>query len=163
MRDKRGRPTRNQLGQFSILLIVIPLLGGPLYFGLFAALADILRWALAQKLASAQVGAFAVAGFALVAGLMLFWLRLRLRLVYGLSEVIVGLAIAAWRGYGETTSGVPSSPEFYFAILTASIYLVVRGLDNMHQALQSNGDPAFNAAKKYLLAPDIKLTISRTK
>lgn len=51
----------------------------------------------------------------------------------------------------------------YAIILTASIYLVVRGLDNMHQALQAGSDVAFNFAKKYLNSPDVTLTISRTE
>jgi hypothetical protein len=161
IRSKRGRPSRNQVAQFLVLLIAVPVLGGPVYYGLFATMADLYRLLLPVRQAS--LGASMVAALAMVAGLALFWLRLRVRLVYGLSEVMVGLAIAAWRGYGETTSGVPSTPEFYLAILTASIYLVVRGLDNMHQALQAGSDPAFNFVKKYVNSPDVTVTITRNK
>ncbi len=77
----------------------------------------------------------------LVAGGVAFWLRLRFRCVYGLTEVMVGVVVGVYRLLTDTSSALPSfmggsgSLQAFLALLTASIYLVVRGLDNMHQGL----------------------------
>lgn len=163
LRSARVRPTRDQVGQLFALAFVLAVFGGLTYFGLFAGIVDLLRWLLARNFASAQAGALLVAAIAGAAGVALFVMRLRLRLLYGFSEVGVGLAVAAWRGYSESAAGVPSSPEFYVAILTASIYLIVRGLDNVHQALQAKGDLSLNYIRRYLNSESITLTVSRSK
>lgn len=76
------------------------------------------------------------------AGALFFVFRLRLRLLYGATEALVGAAIAAQRVGSEPGEGLPSETGFYIAILTAGVYLVVRGLDNMHQAMKSD-DPVW--------------------
>jgi hypothetical protein len=85
--------------------------------------------------------------FTVVAGLMvvsggglLYWFRLKQRFLYGLTEAIAGVLVGMHRVSLEQWSGVPKSTGFYLALLTAGIYLVVRGIDNMHQA-QRAGDP----------------------
>jgi hypothetical protein len=64
------------------------------------------------------------------AGIALFYFRLRWRSLYGITETVVGVLIASYRinTRGEFT-------ELVLAVLTASIYLIVRGLDNVHQGL----------------------------
>lgn len=69
----------------------------------------------------------------LLIGVLFFYFRLLLRVIYGLAEVIVGIVI----GTDKVLENFEqlSSSKLYLIILTASIYLIVRGLDNIHQGL----------------------------
>ena len=68
----------------------------------------------------------------LIIGYLLFIFRQKKRLLYGFSEVIVGVMAAVLHAQrvikGESSL---NSPELYLAVLTASVYLIVRGLENM--------------------------------
>ncbi|MDP1634927.1 MAG: hypothetical protein Q8L69_09630 [Gallionellaceae bacterium] len=77
----------------------------------------------------------------ITAGCLLFWFRLKQRFLYGLTETCVGVIVGMHRVTLEQWTGVPKNTGFYIALLTAGIYLVVRGLDNMHQAYL-DGDSA---------------------
>lgn len=85
--------------------------------------------------------------FTAAVGGLFFIFRLRQRLIYGATEAVAGIAIAAHRMSIEPTPGLPTDTGFYFAVLTAGIYLVVRGLDNMHQAVKA-GDSLMQRLKK---------------
>jgi len=78
----------------------------------------------------------------MLVGTLLFLFRLRLRSAYGASEVVMGLAVAIVL-LDQLTQGISAlSPQFVATYTTASLYLIVRGLDNVHQALLApNGDP----------------------
>jgi hypothetical protein len=82
-----------------------------------------------------------------VTGAAFFIFRLRQRFIYGLTEATAGIVIAAHRMNQEPGVGLPSESGFYIALLTAGIYLVVRGLDNMHQAIRA-GDPFVDRVRK---------------
>lgn len=75
-------------------------------------------------------------------GGLFFGFRLKQRFLYGLIEACAGVAVGMHRVTLEHWPNAPQSPGFYLALLTAGIYLVVRGLDNMHQAVRG-GDPIF--------------------
>lgn len=70
----------------------------------------------------------------LFVGIIFFLFRLRFRSLYGLSEAITGLIIGWLKLSGQTSNALPSM-DLYFVLLTASVYLVVRGIDNIHQGL----------------------------
>jgi hypothetical protein len=74
-------------------------------------------------------------------GALFFYFRLKLRFFYGLTESAAGIAIAGHRFAQESGAGLPADTTFYVAVLTAGVYLVVRGFDNMHQAWVSHCDP----------------------
>jgi len=77
---------------------------------------------------------------ALGLGVIFFLFRLRYRCIYGLTEAFLGTWIAGYRAY--RTDLPQQDLEFYIAMLTAGVYLVVRGLDNMQQGLtQTTPDP----------------------
>jgi hypothetical protein len=80
------------------------------------------------------------AGATILVGAAFFYFRLKQRFVYGATEVAAGIVVAAHRVSLEPEVGVPSDTSFYFAFLTAGVYLVVRGLDNMHQGFKA-GEP----------------------
>ncbi|MDN7182231.1 hypothetical protein M0D69_30290 [Caballeronia sp. SEWSISQ10-4 2] len=69
-----------------------------------------------------------VLGVTLVASVVLFLFRLKARCVYGCSEAVAGLYAAQ-----NVATGDIHGPAFFFALLTAGVYLCVRGLDNKHQ------------------------------
>lgn len=76
-----------------------------------------------------------------IAGSLLFLIRMKWRVTYGVSEAFVGVAIASHRAYGEPSLWTTSDFGFYAAVLTAGIYLVVRGLDNVSQGRGMRQDP----------------------
>ncbi|MDB5987233.1 MAG: hypothetical protein JWR16_2286 [Nevskia sp.] len=126
------RPSLEQV----VILLFAPVglfLAAAAYYALGAALKDASVW----LKASSSSGALTVPGTILAtlgAGLALFYFRLYLRSLYGLTEVMVGLAIAAMRVAGDTAPAF-ESPAYLLALLTAGVYLVVRGLDNIHQGI----------------------------
>jgi hypothetical protein len=77
---------------------------------------------------------------AVIAALFLYWLRRWHRAWYGLSEVVIGLAILATRFLFTQPSFLllvgKGDPWVFFALtalisLFTGIYAIVRGLDNM--------------------------------
>lgn len=81
---------------------------------------------------------FAQASIVLTAGMLLFIFRLLLKSLYGLTEVGVGVYLGVQR-LGSWSDSSPSnllhvSPTTAVTVLVAGVYLVVRGLDNFHQA-----------------------------
>lgn len=69
------------------------------------------------------------------AGGALFYIRLKFRFCYGATEVLAGVMVAASKVSGEIKSAADVTTGWTFTLFTAGIYLVVRGLDNMHQGL----------------------------
>lgn len=72
-----------------------------------------------------------------ITGCGLFWFRLVARACYGAIEVLVGLYVAL----AQVQNIAPGRPvlqeNVLLALLTAGVYLVVRGLDNVHQGWTS--------------------------
>jgi hypothetical protein len=77
-----------------------------------------------------------------VTGCVLFYFRLKARCLYGCSEVLVGLLVAGARLNAEAVPGL--NAPILVALLTAGAYLVVRGLDNIHQGIKSQSDLVVN-------------------
>jgi hypothetical protein len=84
----------------------------------------------------------------LVAGLILFYFRLSMRCIYGLTEAMTGITVAVHRVSSETIPAASLSSGLYLAILTAGVYLVVRGLDNIHIGLTK--EPYDPVARRFL-------------
>ncbi|XVJ47851.1 hypothetical protein ACDZ94_02595 [Pseudomonas sp. UBT] len=81
-----------------------------------------------------------------LAGAVFFWMRTKWRVTYGISEAFAGVAIASHRAYGDTTLWTTNDFGFYAAVLTAGVYLVVRGLDNVNQGRDLHRDPVMRIA-----------------
>jgi hypothetical protein len=110
------------------VVFVLPL-GGIVYF----SIGDVLKDSFVRLHSTLPIGLF-TALLTLPAGLVLFLFRLKLRVFYGLTEALVGMAVAAQRASDVGVIALDNR-NFYLAILTAGVYLVVRGLDNIHQGL----------------------------
>ena len=70
----------------------------------------------------------------LLGGVSLFYFRKRYRLSYGISECALGLIIGVEKTTEQNIDNF-ASYDFYLVILTASLFLVVRGFDNIYHAL----------------------------
>ena len=102
-----------------------------------------------------------VAVSALFMGGVCYFFRSRLRACYGLTETIIGILVALSKT-SETPPGSNNldvtqvSPTFAIAILTASVYLIVRGLDNLVEGVkepnEDKKDPVVTAATRWLRA-----------
>jgi hypothetical protein len=121
---------------FFVVFWTVPLL--PVVATLYGAIAfciDVTGWIvsrLVDREVSVGVGVVATG----VVGGALFYFRLRYRSLYGCSEVIVGLLVAGQRLNDEVASKL--NAPVLMALLTAGAYLVVRGLDNVHQGVKSD-------------------------
>jgi hypothetical protein len=74
----------------------------------------------------------------LAVGLLLFWFRYKYRMVYGITEAGVGLYVAYGLATKEASPYPLTDPAFIPGYLTAAVYLVVRGLDNVHQGVSKD-------------------------
>ena len=141
------RPPLKHLAIFSAGASALSVLLAVLYYSLAVLLIDawdnIRNWEalITQRPTALAVGTLVV----ITAGLLFFWFRLRARFIYGASEALAGVAFAVHRLADEPVVFLPSDNSFYFAMLTAGVYLIVRGLDNMHQAWKDQTDPLAKA------------------
>lgn len=78
-----------------------------------------------------------IAIFTLLLGLLFFWFRVNYRFYYGLSEILCGMVIASYKGFPLLVGSMNVNPDFLFAMLTAGVYLVVRGCDNVQQSMKN--------------------------
>ena len=82
----------------------------------------------------------------LALGLALFAIRRRYRSTYGAVEVVIGVVVALTQTVDVLNSGRAIDGHFVLAMLTAGVYLVVRGLDNVDQGLEKTpSDPTARA------------------
>jgi|GEM_PF-6213931 len=103
----------------------------PVFYSIGVSILDLLRWVSSPRIPTKETVPFTIF-FTLFIGIILFYFRLYLRSLYGISEILVGLTVAGTRVIAESQA-VIIEPKFYLTLLTAGIYLVVRGLDNLHQ------------------------------
>lgn len=76
-----------------------------------------------------------IAFLALIFGFFLWLFRFHCRSTYGLSEALMG-GYFAWHTVGANIW--KSESDMYLAVLTAGVYLIVRGLDNIEQGLEKD-------------------------
>ncbi|MDO9365228.1 MAG: hypothetical protein Q7T58_02640 [Methylotenera sp.] len=137
------------LPKFNIHLFLLPVLYLPLaiialtvvYYGIWGALQDGYIWVEHQ---SPPRGLFVAFIGVVVAGLgyALFLFRLHVRFFFGLTEAVTGLVVAL-RNIPENADPVLWSSQIFIVILTAGIFLIVRGFDNMCTGLQAETRDSF--------------------
>ncbi len=91
----------------------------------------------AQRIPAGPLGELVMFTGTLTLGVLLFGFRLKARFFYGLTEAVVGAMVATTKMPSEGVDLASWHSETYLTILTAGVYLVVRGLDNMHTGLKA--------------------------
>jgi len=117
-------------------------------FLLASAILPGVRW-LSDPVTGKTAAQWLIIPLVAIGGTALYLCRLKVRFLYGLTEMTAGLFVA----WTQVQALAPSATvfddrRFLLALLTASVYLFVRGADNLHTAL--------NAPK-----PDISLRLFR--
>lgn len=118
---------------FALPLVVVVLsFMGLSNYSLIVGIKDVFLWIMSPSLSKTSAVILASL-FTLGLGSALFFFRLRMRAIYGLTEAAIGIVVAGNRALTQMDQF--TSSDFYLAILTASVYLIVRGFDNIHQGL----------------------------
>ncbi|WP_156362535.1 hypothetical protein [Xylophilus sp. Leaf220] len=77
--------------------------------------------------------AIPVALGAFTIGLGCYFIRRKYRRIWGATEIVAGIAIVVYRTYTKNYSANLMDAEYFIAFITAGIYLMVRGFDNLEQ------------------------------
>jgi hypothetical protein len=132
----RSRPTTG-----GVPVVIFPLtpvfafMAGLLLFAMWVGAKDLLHWLATPSLNKSFWLAALTVLATLACGSMLFLFRLFFPSLYGVTEAMVGVIVALSK-VNVTPSGVSAlDSSVYLAILTAGVYLIVRGLDNIHRGL----------------------------
>lgn len=148
----------------ALIVLLSPLmiaLMGVVYYAMGAALKDAYLW-LRTPSSTNSVAGLTTALATLLVGLALFYFRLHLRSPYGLTEILIGLAVATQRA-AVAGEGGREDAAFYLAVLTAGVYLVVRGLDNVHQGItRTPTDPIVKALFDYFKEMSARATAGQS-
>lgn len=108
--------------------------------GAILGVAVIVRWCYlglkGGSLPGTQTG-IGVAIAVLFFGFLLFMFRLRFRVCYGLTEIFAGMLVAFLQVQPLSTGAATFNLALGITLLTAGVYLVVRGLDNFHVGINS--------------------------
>lgn len=76
---------------------------------------------------------FTIALGSLVLGLGCYLIRRSFRMTWGATEIVVGLLIVLYRTNNRSGSTSLMDVEYFIAFVTAGLYLMVRGFDNLEQ------------------------------
>lgn len=161
LKSKRKNPKsyRSRISRLEIADMMLIVVMGFAWYVMGAAIHDFSKY-LASPDSGRLPTVLMTSGGTLVAGIALFFFRLKLRGLYGATEIMAGITVASYRVV-STADGGYLRPEFYLAILTAGVYLVVRGMDNMHQSMKASDEK--RAAENKLIAESIAYSAPKKK
>lgn len=140
------------LPKVSIHFFLLPVLYLPVvigvatvvYYGIGVAFRDGYVW-LQHQSPPRALYVMLVGILVVVIGYALFLFRLHARFFFGLTEALVGMLIAL-RNVPANADPVFWSSDIFVVMLTAGVFLIVRGFDNMHTGLKSEpGDAILRA------------------
>lgn len=115
-----------------IILIIITILSGISYYSIAVSLKEMWSWLQSPSVKSEWTLLISIISIICV-GFLLFLIRLNFKVIYGITEVVIGVFIGIEKE--SILIFEKSNSSFFLAILTASIYLAVIGFDNIHQGL----------------------------
>lgn len=130
-RERRPTALTTSLKIWSVLpmMFLVPIVASIITYSSIVLAYDFLSAAIQTK------SAIRIAILATIAGLVLWFFRFKCRSTYGLIEALVGVYLA-WRTVEANTW--KSESDMYLAVLTAGVYLIVRGVDNIEQGLEKD-------------------------
>jgi hypothetical protein len=132
--ERKEKPSSGDIFGAFVIFPVAACLGGAIFYSIGVVLIDTYLYLWSPKSGNSMTVALTVV-LTLGIGIALFFFRLRRRALYGLTEVVVGVVVSVYRVTSAPVSSSLTSPDLYLVVLTAGIYLIVRGLDNLHQGL----------------------------
>jgi hypothetical protein len=139
-------------GTLLVIAVFVPVLSIGFYVlkVLFTDLFDWTRFFLIEQAFGLAQLRVILALIALIAGTVLYAFRSQFRACYGITEIVVGVLVALTKASDKSTGvdnlqGVQVSSTFAVAILTASVYLIVRGLDSLAEGSKPGNDPIIAA------------------
>ena len=124
--------SRNKYLTPLIILITITILSGISYYSIAVSIKDMDSWIQSPSIKSEWTLLISII-LILFVGSLLFLIRLNFKVIYGITEVVIGVFIGIEKE--SILIFEKSNSSFFLALLTASVYLVVRGFDNIHQGL----------------------------
>ena len=110
-------------------LLLIPV--GVVIFSVYSSAIDFVTWIKHPNLNEYAINLIS-ACTVLIFGHILFIFRQKYRSTYGATELLIGIAIAMNNAQSLFRKG-DFDLTLVFAFITAGVYLVVRGLDNIHE------------------------------
>lgn len=126
--------------------VITGTLGFSMILGVVYALTEL--WGYASGNIAASYKTSILVGFlTLVVGVFFFLIRIIWRFTYGVTEIGAGVFIASYRALGTEHWFSAQNLDLYLVVLTAGVYLVVRGLDNASQGFNKPNDPMIRAGR----------------
>jgi hypothetical protein len=144
-----SKPPNNKIVFTIVFIVPFSIISGIFFHAIFSLneyYEYFLTWVNSPQTTKQQAIIISVSVASAFGGL-LYYMRFKIRAIYGFSEALVGLYIAGSR-VAENKAITISDPQFLIAYLTAAIYLVVRGLDNIY--LGCTKDPLDPVAVKLI-------------
>ena len=148
--NSREKPRKQQV-LTALLFLPVGYLTGVLFYSIAIWMGDTLSALARITLNMGTLRYYVICPVVILLGAALFYFRLRLRSIYGATEALAGIGVVLQqvKKFNETTpegstpsvelSALPPEllvpPELFIPLLTAGVYLIVRGLDNVHQGL----------------------------
>lgn len=123
----------------SLFLLLLAPFTGMIYYSISVCLYDAAIYL--YKISNQYWKVLLPASFSLLIGYLLFLFREKNRILFGFSEIMVGVMAGVLHGQVVfTDQSELDKPNFYFVVLSASIYLIVRGFDNMSIGLKKKNE-----------------------
>lgn len=94
----------------------------------------------------------------IITAILLYLIRLKFRSMYGASEILVGMLLLIHKinvGIHDSNGDTIYDYKFYLVLLSAGIYLVVRGLDNFYSGKSTDPLYRYISKKSKLLWKDL--------
>jgi hypothetical protein len=118
-------------------------------FGFVQLFVDVATWtfSLQREAIALASGVSAV----IVMGISLFALRLMARFLFGVSEVFGAVVIAVYFAIDRPDDMNSLDLKVFIAIMSGAVFVFVRGLDNLHQALdKADTDPFLSSIRRLI-------------
>lgn len=126
---------------------------GALFYFLAATAGDVVDWYLRYSFANPTIGQISMWFVLPIIGGAFYLFRKKAKVVYGMTEVAAGIYAATSRIFSDAMERNYSRGDVYLILLTAGVYLIVRGYGNIEEGLRAGPeerDILFDGAMKRL-------------
>ncbi|WP_165067555.1 hypothetical protein [Paludisphaera rhizosphaerae] len=121
----------------SVGATVLAAVCGALFYFLAASTGDVADWYLRYSFANPTVGQVSMCLVLPIIGGAFYLFRKKAKVVYGMTEVAAGIYAATSRIFSDAMERNYSRGDIYLILLTAGVYLIVRGYSNIEEGLRA--------------------------